>query len=247
MKDLISIIVPIYNKEKYIDDIISTVKMQTYKNWEIIFIDDASTDTSVKQIESKLSDKIKLCKFKHNKGVSQARNEGIALAQGEYIAFLDADDLWRKDKLQKQIEFMKEKKVAFSFTSYQYEKNGKLGKIVNVPEKLTYVQALKNTVIFTSTVMLNVEIIGKKIMMMPSAKFGEDSITWWNILKNGNVAYGINENLVTYRRSEKSLSSNKIFTTRCTWNSYRKYQKFGIIKSLYYFLFYIFNAIKRRI
>ena len=224
-----------------------TVRNQTYKNWNLIFIDDASTDNTVKEIEKVLSKKIQLIKLSKHSGVSKARNEGIKIATGEYIAFLDSDDLWDKEKLGLQLKFMEENNYNFSFTGYKYNRKNNQGKIVKVPRKLTYKQALKNTVIFTSTVMINVKKVNKEIIYMPNAKFGEDSITWWKILKNGNTAYGMEQILATYRRGEKSLSSNKFFTIKCTWESYRKYEKLNVFKTSYYFIFYIFNAIKRRV
>ena len=248
MNSLVSIIVPIYNRESYVDDIVKTVKNQTYKNWELIFVDDCSIDNTAEKIENMKLDNIKLIKSTKNSGVAIARNKGIEMARGKYIAFLDSDDLWDKEKLFKQVQFMEKNNYKFSFTGYQYKNLTKQGKIVKVPEKLNYKQAMKNTVIFTSTVVLNAELLGKEIMMMPNVAFGEDSITWWKILKKGNTAYGINENLATYRRiDEKSLARNKLFTIENTWKSYRKYEGLSICESMYFFMFYLFNAIKRRI
>jgi len=247
MNNLISIIVPIYNRAHYIKDIVTTVGNQTYANWKLIFIDDGSTDNTVEEINKVLSEKIELIKLPRHVGVSEARNKGIETAAGDYIAFLDSDDLWEPEKLEKQLKFMEENDYNFSFTGYKYEKKDKQEKNVRVPKKLIYEEALKDTVIFTSTVMINIKKIDKEIIYMPNVKFGEDSITWWKILKNGNTAYGINQVLAVYRRGEKSLSSNKFFTIKCTWKSYRKYEKLNIFKASYYFIFYIFNAIKRRI
>ena len=141
-EDLVSIIVPVYNAEEFINDTIKTVQDQTYKNWELIMIDDCSTDRSTEQILKYKSDKIKLIKLKKNSGAAICRNTGTKEAKGRYIAFLDADDLWKKEKLEVQLKFMKDKKCAFSFTGYEFaDKDGVgNGKIVKVPEKINYKQ-----------------------------------------------------------------------------------------------------------
>ena len=189
--------------------------------------------------------KIKLIKLEQNSGAAIARNTGINTAQGQYIAFLDADDLWNKEKLEKQVKFMKENNCAFSFTGYEFaDENGiGNGKVVNVPEKISYKQALKNTTIWTSTVMFDVEKLGKDLIKMPNVKRGQDTATWWKILKNGFVAYGLNENLTTYRITKNGLSNNKIINLKRTWNIYRKQEKLSICKTLYNYINYIINKI----
>ena len=249
-KELISIIVPVYNAEHFLADTIKTVQDQTYQNWEMILVDDYSKDNSIKVIQKamKKDKRIKLFCQKQNGGAALARNRGIMEASGDYICFLDADDLWHKDKLQKQLNFMKENKCAFSFTGYQFVNvyGIKNGKKVWVPKKISYKDALKNTTISTITTMFNMYIIDKKDIMMPTVK-SEDTATWWQVLKKVNYAYSINEILSYYRRSKNTSSSNKIKAVKQTWNLYRNVEKFNIIKSLYYFGWYIFNAIKRRI
>lgn len=248
-EDLVSIIVPVYNAEEFINDTIKTVQDQTYKNWELIMIDDCSTDRSTEQILKYKSDKIKLIKLKKNSGAAICRNTGIKEAKGRYIAFLDADDLWKKEKLEVQLEFMKEKKCAFSFTGYEFaDKDGVgNGKIVKVPEKINYKQALKNTTIWTSTVMFNMNKLKKEDIYMPDVKRGQDTATWWKVLKTGVEAYGLNKNLSIYRRSTGTLSSNKFKALKRTWDLYRNVERLNIFYSLYNFLWYCFNAARRRI
>lgn len=250
-KNLVSIIVPVYNAEKFLEDTIQTVLNQTYTNWEMICINDCSKDNSVNIIEKymKLDKRIKLIKLEKNSGVSIARNTGVKASNGKYIAFLDADDLWEKEKLEKQVKFMEEGEYEFSFTGYEFaDENGiPNGKKVKIPQKINYKQALKNTTIWTSTVMLDVEKLGKEIMQMPVFKRGEDTATWWKILRKIEYAYGINEVLSYYRRTNTSLSSNKIMAVKRTWYIYRKEEKLNLFSSLYNFSWYIFNAIKRRV
>jgi len=250
-KDLVSVIVPVYNAESFLEDTIQTVLNQTYTNWEMICINDSSKDNSVEIIEKyvKLDNRIKLINLEKNSGVSIARNTGVNASNGKYIAYLDADDLWEKEKLEKQVKFMQSGNYEFSFTGYEFaDENGIAnGKIVKIPEKMNYKQALKNTTIWTSTVMLNVEKLGKELIQMPVFKRGEDSATWWKILRQIEYAYGINEVLSYYRRTNTSLSANKIMAIKRTWYIYRKEEKLGFFSSLYNFAWYIFNAVKRRV
>ena len=240
--DLVSIITPVYNSEKFIKETIKTVQEQTYENWEWILVNDCSTDRSSEIIKqyTKEDGRIKLLNLKTNFGVAIARNIGMEQSNGKYIAFLDADDLWAKEKLEKQIMFMKENKYIFTFTDYEFsDKEGnKTGKIVKVPKKINYKQALKNTTIFTSTVVFNVDKLGKELIQMPNIK-SEDTATWWKVLKSGYEGYGLNENLTYYRRMKGTLSSNKFNAIKRIWNLYIKQENLNIFYSLYNFIFYI--------
>ena len=247
-EDLISIIIPVYNSEKYIQETIETIKNQTYKNWEAIFIDDNSTDKSASIIKKSLQYNIKLIELKENSGPSIARNKGIEIAKGKYIVFLDADDLWENRKLELQHKFMKDNNYDFTYTSYKYiHKNGQIGKKVKVKKVMDYKNALKSIRILTTTSMLRVDTIGKQTIMMINLKSSEDVATWWKILKKGYIAYGMEESLAFYRKSDKSRSSDKLKSAKGRWYLYRKVENFSIIKSMYYFSFYIINAVLRRI
>lgn len=249
---LVSIIIPVYNAEKFIIETMESVRKQTYQNWELILVDDISTDKSCQLIEEyqkKYSDKsISLIKLKKKGMAAGARNTGIKKAKGRYICFLDADDLWDKRKLEKQVAFMESHNCAFSFTGYEFaDSKGKpLGTKVYVPASLTYKQALKNTTIWTTTVMFDMKKITKKLIEMPNVK-SEDTATWWKILKNGYIAYGLNEILSYYRRSEGTLSSDKKEAVKRIWNLYRNVEHLNIVTSIYNFCFYAINAVKRRI
>lgn len=246
--DLISIIIPVYNAEKFLDETINTVLNQTYKKFELILVNDGSKDKSVDVIKKYNDKRIKLIDNKNNKGAALSRNDGIRKAKGRYICFLDADDLWNKEKLEKQINFMKEKECAFSFTGYEFANENGIpnGKKVFIPKKLNYKSALKNTTISTITVMIDTKKMDKDLIYMNNVK-SEDTATWWNILKNGYEAFGLNEILSFYRRSDGTLSSNKIEAIRRIWNLYRNVFKLGFFYSLYNFVFYAINAVKRRI
>ncbi len=248
MEGLVSIVVPVYNAGKYIEKTIRMVQEQTFTNWELILVDDCSQDDGAKKIEPFLSDKIRLIQKEKNEGAAAARNTGLDHMRGRYLAFLDADDVWRKEKLEKELDFMRKKDCAFCFTAYEFgdeEANG-TGKVVNVPETLTFKQALPRTVIFTTTVLFDTEKIDKKLLKMPQVP-SEDTATWWQILRAGYTAYGLNENLAVYRRPAKSLSSNKFVALKRIWFLYRRQAGLSVVKSAYYFVIWAFLAVKRRI
>lgn len=247
-KDLVSIIVPVYNAEKFLDATINTVIQQTYTKWELLLINDCSTDNSKKVASKYLNDKIKWVDMNKNGGAALSRNRGIELCNGEFVCFLDADDLWDFQKLEKQLKFMKENDCTFSYTGYEFADEDGIpnGKKVFVPFKINYKQALKNTTIWTSTVMFDLTKIKKDDIYMPNVARGQDTATWWKVLKKIDFALGLNEVLSYYRRSEGTLSSNKFVALKRTWNLYRNVEHLGFFLSLYYFSFYCFNAIKRR-
>lgn len=247
-KDLVSIIVPVYNASKFIDSTIDTVMKQTYQNFELIFVDDLSTDDSVEKIQSYTDKRIKLISLEKKGMAAGARNRGILEAQGEYICYLDADDLWDKEKLAKQVAFMKKHSCAFSFTGYEFANEFGIptGKKVFIPTRLNYKQAIKNTTIFTTTVMFHMNYITKEEIFMPNVK-SEDTASWWSILKRGYTAYGLNEILSYYRRSNHTLSSNKIEAIRRIWYLYRKQEKLSLPYSIVCFICYAYHALLRRV
>ena len=246
---LVSIVVPVFNAEKYLAKTIKSVLGQTYQNWELILVNDQSKDASTEAAKPFLKDKrIHWVDLAKNSGAAKARNKGIDLANGDFIAFLDADDLWMKSKLADQLKFMLDKDCAFSFTSYEFAdaEGHPNGKKAIVPASLTYKQALKNTTIFTSTVMLSLTKLSKKDIKMPSVP-SEDTATWWQILKKIPCAYGLPKVLSYYRRSGGTLSSNKLEAIRRIWNLYRKVENLNPLQSAYNFCFYAVNAVRRRV
>lgn len=252
MNELISIIVPVYNVEKFIRETMDSVLAQTYPHWELLLVEDGSSDGSADAItgyiEEKMETRIRLVRQPFNQGAAKARNRGLREAAGRYIAYLDADDLWVPEKLERELAFMREKDAAFVFTGYEFaDENGVgTGKVVRVPETLTYKQALSNTTIFTTTVMFDTEKIPKEQLEMPDMK-SEDTALWWKVLQQGYVAYGLDENLVRYRRAGRSLSSNKLEALRRIWNLYRKVAGLSVIKSCRYFCFWALHAVRRRL
>ena len=239
----VSVIIPVHNSSKYILECLNSVVNQTYKNLEIIIVDDNSSDDSIDIVQKVNDSRIKIVRLNENVGVALARNKGIDVSTGDFICFLDSDDYWKLKKIEKQVKFIKNK--SFIYSGYEYLKRGRKH-FAKVPKIISYNQALKNTTIFTSTVMFNMKFLSKNDIYMPNIKRGQDTACWWKILKKNNFAYGITEPLSIYRVGDKSLSSNKFIALIRTWNLYR-FENISFYKRVYYFFCYVFNAVKRRI
>lgn len=249
---MISIITPVYNAAVFICKTMEMVRAQTYTDWELILVDDGSEDHSCEVIEAYLKEnpdeRIRLIRKEKNEGAALTRNRGIKEAKGRYIAFLDADDVWFIHKLQRQMDFIKEKDAGFVFSAYEFgdEEAAGTGKIVHVPESLTYKKALSRTVIFTTTVLLDTQKVPKDLIYMPNVP-SEDSAAWWQILRNGHVARGLDEVLAIYRRPGKSLSSNKLKAIQRIWYLYRKVEKLSLPQSCIAFAGWAYRATVRRL
>lgn len=245
---LVSIVMPAHNCERFVEEAIRSVATQTYGNWELIVVDDCSTDKTVEIVNKYVSDRVKLIRMDQNRGAAIARNTGVTEARGEYLAFIDADDLWLPEKLERQVKFMQEKDCEFSFTGYEFaDAEGRPnGKVVRVPATITYKQALRNTTIWTSTVMFDMRKLSKKDVEMPNVA-SEDTATWWKVLKKIECAYGIDEPLAIYRRSNGTLSANKMVAISRIWRLYRKQESLNAFASAVNFAGYAVNAVKRRV
>jgi teichuronic acid biosynthesis glycosyltransferase TuaG len=244
----VSIIMPSYNSERYIRKSIDSVLNQTYKNWELIIIDDCSPDGSLSMIREycNMDSRVKLIVNEKNLGVAESRNRGMKAAQFSYIAFLDSDDLWHERKLEVQTTFMQENKAAISFTKY-YRINDvdlPIGMVNKIPESVSYYDLLKGNVIAMSTSMIDSRVVEK----VNFKKIGhEDYFFWLKILKNGVSAKGINDKLVYYRVHSTSLSSNKFKAVTYTWHIYRNLLKLNLFECMYYFFIHEFKAVIKRL
>ena len=238
---LVSIIMPLYNSEKFLSSSIESVVKQTYKNWELIIVDDRSTDNSLqKAIEyMKKDNRIKIIKLQENSGPAIARNTGIEAANGKFIAFLDSDDMWLPDKLELQLNFMRKTNASFSYTAYKkVNEDGEYRGIVSVPESVTYKKLLNTNVIGCLTAIYNCENLGK--IYMPNIKKRQDYALWLKILKKEEQAYGLNIPLAIYCVRNASVSSNKFKAASYQWKIYRDIEKINILKSLYHFINYMY-------
>ncbi len=244
--NLVSIITPSYNSAKFIGKTIDSFISQTYKNWEMIIIDDCSTDSSaefIKTYEEKDS-RIKLVQLKENSGAAVARNIGIQLAQGRFIAFLDSDDSWLPEKLERQIDFMLFNDYSFTYTSYlKVDEGGKVLGIVPIPNKINYSELLKTCVIGCLTVIYDTKKIGKQ--EFPLIRKRQDFALWLKILKKVNYAHGLQENLANYTIRSDSISANKFKAAQYNWYLYRYFEKLSLFASFYYFSHYAIRGIIR--
>ena len=245
-KNKVSIIIPVYNAEKFIGETIESVISQTYTDWEMLILNDRSTDSSYEIIQkyAQKDKRIKAIDSEKNIGVVEGRNRLISEANGEYIAFLDADDYWKEDKLEKQIEFMKKKDAAISCTEYtRVTEEGKPINEIKIKEEITYRDLLKNNYLGCLTVVYNAEKLGKRYFKERDKN--EDYVLWLEIIKDTVKIYGLKENLAFYRVLDKSRSSNKIDAAKVRWRIYRDVEKLSLFQSVYYFMNYVIIALKK--
>ncbi len=246
MNKLVSIITPCFNAEDFISDTILSVQNQTYANWELLITDDGSTDYSIKIIREfiKNDDRIKLFEIS-NSGAAVARNNSIKNAEGNFIAFVDSDDLWLPKKLELQLKFMIDNNYNFTYTSYKRidEKGFDLNITMSCEKQLTYQRMLYSNKIGCLTVIYNKDNLGK--IFMPLIKKRQDYALWLKILKIENRAFGLNLELAKYRIRKSSMSKNKFEMLKWNWMLYKKIEKFSYIKALYYLLSNIIIKIKK--
>ena len=246
MPELVSIITPMYNSQRFIKSAIKSVQAQTYQNWEMIIVDDGSADGSVDITKAFVEndERIRLIILQNNRGPAVARNEGIKVACGRYIAFLDSDDLWLPEKLEKQLRFMNNKHSPLSFSSYEKidEDGNILGQIPINKKKISYTDLLKTNHIGCLTAMMDIKFLEEK-MYMPLIKKRHDHGLWLSILSKGYTAFGINEVLAQYRCRKHSISHNKINIICYQWKLYREVERLGLIRSMYYMLYYAWYGI----
>lgn len=238
---LVSIIMPNYNGASFLDATIQSVVNQTYENWELIIVDDLSTDDSCQIVENIGDSRILLYKLKENQGAAVARNTAIKMAKGQFIAFLDNDDLWSAEKLEKQITFMVQNNYAFTYTDYFYftETENSLVKCI---KKVTYNDLLKNNYILTSSVIYNAEVLGK--IYMENIRKRQDWSLFINLIKKSRVAVCLTEPLTFYRKHNNSLSAKKTDLIKYNFSFYNKVLGFSKLISIllmgrflvYYFL-----------
>ena len=240
----VSIIMPAYNSDKTIEDSIRSIISQTYEYWELIIINDASEDRTADLIEnySAKEKRIKILTNSSNCGVSYSRKRGLEAARGEWIAFLDSDDMWTQDKLKKQISITYEGNADLIFTGSSFIKSdgSPYSWIMNVPKTITFRQLLKQNVISNSSVLVRKELLMKH--MVDGDYMHEDFACWLSCLRGGARAHGINEPLLVYRVSSTSKSGNKFKAAKMNWNTYRAIG-LSFFESVYYMTWYCIRGI----
>ena len=246
MKKKVSIITPLFNAERYVSETIKSVLNQSYQNWEMIFVDDCSSDQSVSIVEKykEKDERIRLLKNKTNMGSGRSRNRAIDAASGDIIAFLDSDDIWHPEKLSKHLEFMQKNSSVFSHTSYGFinEKGQIIKSTYRVSNKpVDYKKLLKRTEISCLTAMFDVHQIGK--IHMPPLPKAQDYALWLDILKQGVVSDPLDEELAYYRQHSASATSNKWKHVLGHWRFLRNRECLSFLKSTYYTLHWAFGGI----
>ncbi|MUJ37282.1 glycosyltransferase family 2 protein [Aliivibrio fischeri] len=250
-RPLISIITPAFNCRNTIGETYNSICLQSYDNWEWIITDDQSSDDTYLHLVqlSKNDRRIKVLRNKQNEGAAVSRNKSINFSDGEYLAFIDSDDLWHEDKLLNQVNIMMAESLSFTFTAYGLidVHGNSLGGIVDSKQKepLTYEDMLrKKATLGCSTVMLKRSSFD--IIEMPLIRTGQDYALWLKLLKTGVKAYPITEVLTQYRILPDSISRNKIKKAKRQWQIYREIEKLSLLKSLECFCFYAWRAVFRK-
>lgn len=245
MNELVSIIIPTYNTEKFIRDTLQSVQNQTYQNWEMILVDDASTDKTVSVIEefAKNDDRIKLFKLEKNSGNGFARNIAVEKASGKYIAYLDADDLWFPEKLEKQIEFLKANNLPFTFSFYDCidEEGNLLKRRVEAPINLTYSKLFFCNYVGNLTAIYDADYFGKIILEATQKR--QDWRLWLTILKQIQVTKPVPEPLAFYRIRKNSISSSKFKLIKHNFGVYREFHGFNFVFSVLLMTRFLFTQL----
>lgn len=247
-RPLVSIITPAFNCKATIKETYESIKKQTFESWEWIVVEDHSKDNTFEYIKELVKDdnRVVLLQTDKNSGAAVARNLGIEKASGKYIAFLDSDDLWKKEKLSHQIRFMEENNHFFTLTNYDLlYPNGKMKQYRIKYNVITYKKLLKSNHIGCLTVIYNSEALGKVFMPLDCKK-REDHGAWLDITKKGISAFRLDESLSIYRIGENTVSSNKIKMMKYQYGLYRKHERFSVIKSMWYVLICSVNKLLKK-
>ena len=244
MESLVSIITPTFNSAKYIAETIQSVQNQTHQNWEMIIVDDCSSDETISIIQKiqNQESRIHLVIQNNNVGPAVTRNKGIELAKGKYLTFLDADDIWFPDFILKSIETIEQTKIPFVFSSYK-RSNEQLNFIYAdfiVPQKVSYIDILKTNSISCLTAFLDVEVLGKKFM--PIIHKRQDMGLWLQYLKEIPFAHGIKEPQAIYRIRKNSLSRKKSNLIKYQWQFYREVEMLTVSQSAYYMIHWMIRG-----
>ena len=233
---------PTYNCGRFISETIDSIKAQTYENWEIVIVDDCSTDNTKEIVEkySESDSRVKYFCLDENSGAAVARTVAMDKAEGEYMAFCDSDDLWLPEKLEKQLNFMNENGYAFSATAYEQidEESKSLGRVIKTVTKTSYNRLLLDCPVGNSSVMYNVEKMGK--FEVPNIRKRNDDALWLQMLKKEKYIWGMPDVLMKYRIRKNSISSNKFKVIKYHWILYREIEHLNVFRSAFHICFWCF-------
>ncbi|MBO3723833.1 glycosyltransferase family 2 protein [Actinomyces bowdenii] len=233
---LVSIIMPAYNSADFIEETIRSVQAQTYPHWELLVVDDCSTDATREVVEALAhSDaRIRYERLERNSGAAVARNRAMAMARGSYMAFLDSDDLWHPEKLERQTRFMSTRGVRFCCTSYEQvdEQGAPTGKVIRSPRRIGYNRLLLDCPVGNSTVMYDVSQMGK--FEVPDIRKRNDDALWLRMLRRERYIWGMPDVLMSYRLRGGSISANKLSLVKYHWRLYREIERLSIIRSAFH-------------
>ncbi len=247
IKGLVSVITPTYNCGKFIAETIACIQAQTYGNWEMIIVDDCSTDDTKAVVDSYMKNdpRIRYHCLETNSGAAVARTKAMELAQGEYMAFCDSDDLWMRSKLERQLAFMEEKGYAFTCTAYEQmdEAGNSLDRVIKTVDKTDYNRLLLDCPVGNSTVMYNVGVMGK--FEVPNIRKRNDDALWLQMLKKEKYIRGMPDVLMRYRIRTNSISSNKLKVIKYHWILYREIEHLNVFRSAFHIFWWCFLKVFR--
>lgn len=244
-KELFSIILPCYNAKKYIEESVNSVIRQTYQNWELIIVDDCSTDSTLEVINSFTDSRISILRNLTNQGVAMSRNKGIKKAKGNFISFLDADDIWLEHKLMMQLSYLQRGYLVCCSNYVIIDENGIFIKEVLGHKEFGFISMLASNLIANSSAIYNVDILGKQYQLNIGH---EDYLMWLTLFKQNKnlVAFRVQESLMLYRVHSKSLSHSKIAAAFWTWRIFYRELNLGFPRSCFSFILYALKGVSKQ-
>lgn len=245
-KPLVSVIMPAYNAELYIEESVASILNQSYRNLELIIVNDCSNDNTLQILEkfSSNDERIIVLNNDTNLGCAQSRNKALQITKGEYIAFCDSDDVWMENKIEKQLSHIKNSNADMVFTAYEMiDSSGQHIKYRNIKEKVLFDDLLRENFVIFSTTIFRRGVIEE--IQFNDRWYHEDYVFLLDCMEHQYEFGGLNENLVKYRISKNGRSYNKFCSAKHRWIILRKYLKIDLVLSIWYFIQYIFYGVKK--
>lgn len=242
---MVSVIIPLYNSESFLQVALDSLLAQTYGDWEAILVDDGSTDQSF-EIASKYSShdpRMIAIRQPYNMGAAKARNRALRRASGRFIAYLDSDDYWYPDKLGAQLDYMRTNRIKSCFTAYEtVNEDGSHRNYIHVDEVVTYGKFLRKPPTCSHTIMFDTEAVDRSILNMPDIRKRQDAATWLQVIRATGPLHGLDEVLAANRKRPDSLSANKLDAVRHTWRLYTEIEGLNRAYAAYCLSWQVFHA-----